>query len=953
MLFEKILKTNQELYGKVLNTISISEKILKDNKLEFFPEYTDHGIQHIENVLSIAEKIISNESYKIMTAYDVQAIVLAILLHDIGMHIKYDEFKELIKNKNRVKLNSKTIESSWNEEWDKYMKEVHLWNNNKKKLIFGTLVDIKEIPDNYLEFNNYHKLLCGEFLRRHHARLAHEIIKNGFPIAEGKYVELTQSIDSTTRDLIGMIARSHGMDLWDALTYTQKIWNGQARNIKNINIIFIMVVLRMSDYFDIDNTRADSIILSTHKLRSIISDIEWSKQNCIEYINFGWEDDPELAYVYISAPSSSLVYLENNKLIKDIQQELDICWAVLGKVYGRITEFGLKIRRIKCNLEDIEDFYDSVNYIPERITFTSDNEILNLLVKPLYGDNPSYGIRELIQNAVDACVEKIKLTSKDGNVYEACIKLKIFKNNTNKFYLSVKDNGVGMTKDIIVNYFLRAGSSYRKSTVWKEQYTDSNNKSTISRSGKFGVGALASFILGKKIIVKTKSYLSNYTYEFEATIDTNQIEVKKKAVEEFESGTEIKVCISEETYEQLKQAYKGTSELKFNDNKWDRWYCLDEPKLIIELPEDWNQFNNQPEIKVTLDKNKLDDSWNSFSIKEITRIDWKYTRSNTNLICNGICIPGGYKISHKVFSEDLGSPLVSVIDNDGNLPLTLNRNNISNGKLPFERELVRDIQKDMLAKLLVYDNISSFTPNKVIVKDTYINYQGILRRDDYYKSVYNYKIRDSDFILNTEGYYLPINIVVDDKKIKKITKIWLDKDDFIIDDINFINKLNDVIFARVPPSAIYDYRFIFEINEIYENAKNYKIIGKRIFIKRNKFEYLFDAEKKRMTSSIKMSLEKEAESEQWICVNVGEVLSSPLNIDDVTNYINDISIVVEYYLQSIDVNTEDKGDPITELLDEYMEDNKVIPYNIEQRKQYFKKAFTELEKYMKRYKLLE
>ena len=314
--FDDILKRNQDVYGKVLSTISISEKILKDNKLEFFPEYTDHGIQHIENVLKIAEKIISYESYSSMTEYDVQAIVISILLHDIAMHLKYDGFINLINEKeNKSKLNSKITEASWNEEWCNYMKEVQLWNDSKKKLIFGQLVDIKDIPNNYLEFNNYHKLLCGEFLRRNHARLAHEIIKDGFPVGDTHVIELTEELDDITKDIIGLIARSHGMNLWEALAYTQKIWNGQSRNIKNINVIFIMVVLRISDYFDIDNTRADSIILSTHKLRSVISDIEWSKQNCIEYINFGLEDDPELSYVYISPPPSSLVYLENNKLI--------------------------------------------------------------------------------------------------------------------------------------------------------------------------------------------------------------------------------------------------------------------------------------------------------------------------------------------------------------------------------------------------------------------------------------------------------------------------------------------------------------------------------------------------------------------------------------------------------------------------------------------------------------
>jgi HSP90 family molecular chaperone len=34
---------------------------------------------------------------------------------------------------------------------------------------------------------------------------------------------------------------------------------------------------------------------------------------------------------------------------------------------------------------------------------------MELLIKPLYGNNPSIGIRELLQNAVDATKERMNL----------------------------------------------------------------------------------------------------------------------------------------------------------------------------------------------------------------------------------------------------------------------------------------------------------------------------------------------------------------------------------------------------------------------------------------------------------------------------------------------------------------------------------------------------------------
>ena len=62
--FEEILKQNQTFYSIVLDVITSFESILKDNKLYFFEEYTDHGINHIESVLDSCEFIITDDSYK-------------------------------------------------------------------------------------------------------------------------------------------------------------------------------------------------------------------------------------------------------------------------------------------------------------------------------------------------------------------------------------------------------------------------------------------------------------------------------------------------------------------------------------------------------------------------------------------------------------------------------------------------------------------------------------------------------------------------------------------------------------------------------------------------------------------------------------------------------------------------------------------------------------------------
>ena len=75
--------------------------------------------------------------------------------------------------------------------------------------------------------------------------------------------------------------------------------------------------------------------------------------------------------------------------------------------------------------------------------------------------------------------------------------------NRDKQEISVLDNGTGMTADIIINYFLISGASFRNSEIWEKNYIR-NGESVIARSGKFGIGVLSAFLLGNYVEVTTR-----------------------------------------------------------------------------------------------------------------------------------------------------------------------------------------------------------------------------------------------------------------------------------------------------------------------------------------------------------------------------------------------------------------------------------------------------------------
>ena len=177
---------------------------------------------------------------------------------------------------------------------------------------------------------------------------------------------------------------------------------------------------------------------------------------------------------------------------------------------------------------------------------TASAELLHLLVGPLYGNRPTVGARELIQNAVDASLEmKFQVAKTSGGVaYSPCVEVELEVSEDGDGHFRVTDNGVGMSLDTVERYFLTAGASFRRSAWWAAAYSDEMGASEVRRSGRFGVGALAVFLIGPVVTVTTRSFLdqTGYGLRFEISLDNDLVEVKRIRCE---VGTSISVKISE------------------------------------------------------------------------------------------------------------------------------------------------------------------------------------------------------------------------------------------------------------------------------------------------------------------------------------------------------------------------------------------------------------------------
>lgn len=97
----------------------------------------------------------------------------------------------------------------------------------------------------------------------------------------------------------------------------------------------------------------------------------------------------------------------------------------------------------------------------------SKKQIIDLLMgTKLYG-KPEVALRELLQNSIDACLLRQKLSELWGIEYTPKVKVSLYTKN-NVDYLQVSDNGVGMNQHIIDNYYTNIGCSYYSSREFSD-----------------------------------------------------------------------------------------------------------------------------------------------------------------------------------------------------------------------------------------------------------------------------------------------------------------------------------------------------------------------------------------------------------------------------------------------------------------------------------------------------
>ena len=232
--------------------------------------------------------------------------------------------------------------------------------------------------------------------------------------------------------------------------------------------------------------------------------------------------------------------------------------------------------------------------------------IFPIIKKFLYTDQEIF-LRELVSNAVDATSKLKKLASLGEFKGElGDLKIEISVNKESKT-ITIKDRGIGMTSQEVKKYINQVAFSGAEEFVKK--YKEDDKSSGII--GHFGLGFYSSFMVAKKVQIRSKSFKKSKgcLWECDGSPKFSLNDLDKK-----DRGTEVVLFVSEDAEEFLEETKISSLltkyckflpvEIKFGTNKRTE---KDKKGKEFEIEEDNIINNTNPLWKKSPSKLKSDD----------------------------------------------------------------------------------------------------------------------------------------------------------------------------------------------------------------------------------------------------------------------------------------------------------------------------------------------------------
>ena len=189
----------------------------------------------------------------------------------------------------------------------------------------------------------------------------------------------------------------------------------------------------------------------------------------------------------------------------------------------------------------------------ESFTFKAETrQLLNILIHSLYKEREVF-LRELLSNASDA-LNRIRfemLTNREVLDADAELKIQINIDKDNKI-LTISDNGIGMTRDeIIENLGTIAQSGAREFIKKASESPQGNEHDLLQVIGQFGVGFYSVFMVAEWVRVTSRSFKLDAEAASWYAVGDDDFQVS--AADKKDRGTTIEIKLKEDSTEFLEE----------------------------------------------------------------------------------------------------------------------------------------------------------------------------------------------------------------------------------------------------------------------------------------------------------------------------------------------------------------------------------------------------------------
>lgn len=177
----------------------------------------------------------------------------------------------------------------------------------------------------------------------------------------------------------------------------------------------------------------------------------------------------------------------------------------------------------------------------------STENIFPVIKKWLYSDKDIF-LRELVSNGCDAVTKHKKLVAMGNAAAEENYFVEVIVNKKEKT-VTIKDNGIGMTEEEVINYIASVAFSGAEEFIKKYQDEDKEDSRII---GHFGLGFYSAFMVSELVDIKTLSYADGAKGVFWSCDGGTEYEIGES--DKADRGTEIVLHINDDNKQFLEKS---------------------------------------------------------------------------------------------------------------------------------------------------------------------------------------------------------------------------------------------------------------------------------------------------------------------------------------------------------------------------------------------------------------